>query len=252
MKKLTASGKARLELSESTELSIEDNSDVSVIIRPAGKSKIELLIGKNCLVESYVFQEKEASVVQTNHVGEDSIMRCHSLWLSKGDGKVENILEGSRSQAYDLHIFIEGDKKELHLDAEIKHVGKGTKGNIVVKGIVKDNAVVRLDGMIRVAESGGGAESKLTENVMLLNPGAHAEANPELEILNNDVQSTHAATVSQIDEEKIFYLMSRGVSREKARRMIARGFLESGIEKIENESFRKMFIERAVSALENP
>jgi Fe-S cluster assembly scaffold protein SufB len=87
---------------------------------------------------------------------------------------------------------------------------------------------------------------------MLLNPGAHADANPELEIKNNDVQSTHAATVSPIDEEKIFYLMSRGVSREKARRMIVEGFLEAGIEKIKDENFRKIFIERAVAALENP
>ena len=252
MKKLTASGKSRLEIAESAEVLVEDNSDVAVIIAPGEDSEIVLRIGKNCLVESYVFQEKEASVVQTNHVGEDSIMRSHCLWLSKGSGKVENILEGARAQAYDLHIFVEGDENRLHLDAELRHVGKGTKGNIVVKGIVRDNAIAKLDGMIRVAESGEGAESKLTENVMLLNPGAHAEANPELEIKNNDVQSTHAATVSQIDGEKIFYLMSRGVPREKARRMIVQGFLEAGIEKMENESFRKMFIERAIAALENP
>lgn len=252
MKKLSASGNARLEITESAELTIEDNSGVSVIIRPASDSKITLRIGRNCMVESYVFQEKEAKVVQVNHVGEGSIMRSHCLWLTKGSGKIENILEGRGSEAYDLHIFVEGGSDKLHLDAELRHVGKGTKGNIVVRGIARENAVAKLDGMIRVAESGAKAESKLTENVMLLNPGAHAEANPELEIKNNDVQSTHAATVSQIDQEKIFYLMSRGVPREKARMMIVRGFLEAGAEKIKNESFRKMFMERVLAALENP
>jgi Fe-S cluster assembly scaffold protein SufB len=252
MKKLSASGNDRLEINESAEISIEDNSAVSVIIRPTKSCKVELMIGSNCVVESYVFQEKEANVVQINHVGGDSIMRSCSLWLSKGSGKIENILDGARSQAYDLHIFVEGDSQALHLDAELRHLGKKTKGDIIVRGIVKDSAIAKLDGMIRVAEGGAGAESKLTENVMLLDSGAHAEANPELEILNNDVQSTHAATVSQIDQDKIFYLMSRGLSRESARRMIVEGFLESGAENMGNESFRKMFIERAVSALENP
>jgi Fe-S cluster assembly scaffold protein SufB len=249
MKKLSVSGNSRLELEESAEVSIADNSTASIVIKPSSDAKVKLMIGKNCTVESYVFQEKEANVVQLNIVGEDSVMRSNCLWLSKGDGKIENVLKGARSQAYDLHIFVEGESSNLHLDAELRHVGKSTKGNIVVKGIVKDNAAAKLDGMIRVAETGAGADSKLTENIMLMNPGAHAEANPELEIKNNDVSSTHAATVSQIDEDKIFYLMSRGVSREKARRMIAEGFLESGTGTMENQSFRKMFIERAVAAL---
>jgi Fe-S cluster assembly protein SufD len=78
----------------------------------------------------------------------------------------------------------------------------------------------------------------LTQNVILLNPKSHATANPELEIENNDVSSRHAASVAQIDEEKIFYLMSRGVSREEARKMIVSGFLEAIVEKIEDDEIR--------------
>ena len=73
----------------------------------------------------------------------------------------------------------------------------------------------------------------------LLNSGAHAEANPELEIENNDVQSSHSATVGQINPEKLFYLMARGIVEPQARRLLIEGFLESALPRIENREHRE-------------
>ncbi len=232
----------RIEIVSDSAVDIPDGSSATVVIRPEKDSKVELRIGKGCSVDSYIIQEREASVSQTNHVGESSVVRSHCLWLSGGRGRVHSLLEGRKAEAYDTHLFVERDSDSLSLDTVLKHIAKDTRGDITVKGVVKDKAEARLEGTITVGKGGSGAESLLSEHVMLLNPGAHATASPELEIENDDVSSTHAASVSQIDEKKIFYLMSRGVSREDAKKLIVEGFLDSGIGRIPDKAFRKEFM----------
>lgn len=237
------------EIQGDAQVDIADGSIATIIIKPEKDSKVVLSIGKGCKVRSFVIQEKKASVEQINHVGEDSVIHTYSLWLSDGSGKLLNSLEGARSEAYDVQVFVEKGADRLHLDSVLRHAEKDTKGNILVKGIVRDNAAAKLDGMIKIEKSGGGAESFLSEHVMLLDPGAHATANPELEIENNDVSSRHAASVSQIDSEKIFYLMSRGLSREESRKMIIEGFLESAIADIPEGEMREELMKKTMAAI---
>jgi Fe-S cluster assembly protein SufD len=242
-------GKQEIEISASSVVEVADNSDARIVIRPEADCKVELNIGKGCRLQTYIVQEKNASVEQINHVGPHSVVNTSCIWLSGGVGKVMNSLEGEHSEAYDLHVFVEKGESKLHLDSVLRHAGRDTKGNILVKGIVKDNAAAKLDGMIKIEKNGGGAVSFLSEHVMLLNPGAHATANPELEIENNDVSSRHAASVSQIDEEKIFYLMARGISRADSRKLIIEGFLESAIERVTDGKMKKMLMEKVLGAL---
>jgi len=93
--------------------------------------------------------------------------------------------------------------------------------------------------MEKIEKHASGSNSFLDEHVMLLNPGARADTNPQLEIENNDVSSRHAASVSQIDENKIFYMMARGLKREDARKLIVEGFLGSAVEKIDNKEIKE-------------
>lgn len=249
MRELIISDNECVEVGEDAIISISDNAKPLILIKPQQDVKIELKIGKNCQVKSFVIQEKDASVTQTNHIGEWSTVYSHGFWLSAGTGQIINSLEGSNSEAHDLHVFVEKNSNKLHLDAVLRHANHDTKGSILVKGIVKDNASAKLDGMIKIEKNGNGASSFLSEHVMLLNPGAHATANPELEIENNDVSSRHAASVSQIDEEKIFYLVSRGINREDARKLIVDGFLTSAIEKTAVEELKKELLEKTLSSI---
>ena len=249
MEKKTVSDGERVELRSSAAVEVPDGSRATVVIRPSGRMKVDLALGRGCRVDSFVIQEEAASLEQRNHVGPGSVINTSSVWLSGGEGKVENSLEGEGAKAYDLHVFVERGENRLHLDSVLRHAEKGTKGNILVKGIARESGSARLDGMIKIEKNGGGAESFLSEHVMLLNPGAHATANPELEIENNDVQSRHAASVSRIDEEKIFYLMSRGISREDSKKLIVEGFLESALERIEDPEMRKELTGKVMAAV---
>lgn len=84
---------------------------------------------------------------------------------------------------------------------------------------------MKLFGKIVIDQGAFGCSSFLTQRILLLDPGAKGEAVPELEILNNDVQCSHAASISSIPEEQLHYLMARGLPRKNAAKTIAEGFL---------------------------
>jgi Fe-S cluster assembly protein SufD len=67
----------------------------------------------------------------------------------------------------------------------------------------------------------------------MLSPKAHADSIPGLEILANDVRCTHGATLGRVDREQLFYLMTRGLSRQEAERLIVRGFFQDVLDRIE-------------------
>ncbi len=246
---MTLKGRESLEVKGDALVRVPDGTEGVIIVRPSGEAKVEVRVGKGCRLKIYTLQEAGASIHHVNRVGEGSRVDTFSVWLSGGSGSMLNSLEGPRAEAYDVQVFVEGGEEKLRLDSVLRHASGGTKGNILVKGVVKDAASARLDGMIKIEKDGGGAESFLSEHVILLNPGAHASANPELEIENNDVSSRHAASVSQIEEEKIFYLCSRGLSRVDARKMIVEGFLEAAMDRIPDEGMRKKMMEKAMAAV---
>ncbi len=234
---------------DDTSIELRDNAAVTIIIRPTKDCRIDLKTGNNCRVQSFAIQEHEARIIQSNDIGQDSSSSGFGLWLRTGEYKVTNHLSGKRARADEIHLFV-GDKgDELRIDTTLAHEEKSTKGNILVKGIVKDSARASLEGMIRVAQNGAGAESLLSEHVMLLNKGAHATARPQLEIKNNDVSSRHSASVSEIDEEKIFYLSSRGVDRENAKKLIVEGFLSSAVESIKNEKMKQEISKKLLASI---
>jgi Fe-S cluster assembly protein SufD len=107
------------------------------------------------------------------------------------------------------------------------HAAPHTKARVTLKAVVEDSAHLNLNGLIKVNEAGQDTDSYLSEKVLLLSPKATASAIPNLEILANEVKCSHSATIGPIDEEQLFYLMSRGLSKEKATSLLAEGFLKS-------------------------
>jgi len=236
--------KQRMEISADAELKIADNSEAVIVIRPdkdGGDCTVRLDIGKGCTVTAYTISERKAKINQTNKLKARSSLRSYSLWLSGGEAKTITTLAESGANAREVFVFLAKDSERLVVDSELRHAAPDTRGDILVKGVVKDRARADLGGMIKVMKKGSGAESFLSEHAILLDSGARATADPKLEIENNDVMSRHSASVSQINENKLFYLMTRGLAKDDARSLIVSGFLESAIGRIEDESFRKEF-----------
>lgn len=234
--------KKPLQIYGDTKLRIPDNNRMTFVLRAEEDCSLSLDIGEECVVTCYTITPRKAKITQTNKLGKRSTLRSYSLFLSGGEAKTTTTLSGPEADAREVVVFVGKDDERLVVDSELRHAAPDTKGDILVKGVVRDNARADLGGMIRVEKNGKGAESFLAEHAVLLDSGARATADPKLEILNNDVMSRHSASVSQISENKLFYLMSRGLSRDDARALIVSGFLESAVSRIEDDGFRKEFL----------
>jgi Fe-S cluster assembly protein SufD len=121
---------------------------------------------------------------------------------------------------YDLH-----GKGRSEVSVVLHHLSPHTKATTVLKGVVRDTAFLRLVGRIIIEKDCGDSHSFLTERVLLLSDTAKAETVPDLEIKTDDVSCSHAASLSRIPEEHIFYLMSRGLTRTAAEEAVVKGFL---------------------------
>jgi Fe-S cluster assembly protein SufD len=98
-------------------------------------------------------------------------------------------------------------------------------GEVVIKAVVMDDAILKLRGMIRIEKGAEMCEGFLRQSVLLVGKNSRAEAIPELEIECNEVKASHAASIGRIDEEQLLYLMSRGLTKKESEKLIIKAFL---------------------------
>lgn len=122
-----------------------------------------------------------------------------------------------------------------HIDqrVEVRHSSAHTTSSQLFKGILKDAARGVLNGKIVIERDAQKVVSSQLNHNLLLSKTAEADTKPELEIYADDVKANHGASVGRMDEEKLFYLMSRGIPREQAQQMLAHAFVGDVLMKIE-------------------
>ena len=125
-------------------------------------------------------------------------------------------------------------------DISIRHVAPHTHSKQLFKGVLKGSAYSHFKGKIYVEASAQKTEAYQLNNNLILSDEAKAETLPSLEIFADDVKASHGATVGQIDEESLFYLRSRGLSKEDAKHALIHGFIGEIFVKLP-ESIRKTF-----------
>jgi len=130
---------------------------------------------------------------------------------------------------------------EQHFDntSNTHHAAEDTFGDILFKGALRDVSRLGFEGIIKVDHGAQKTDSYLTMNTLFLSEGARASSIPGLEILADDVRCSHGATVGTVLEEQVFYLMSRGIDRIEAEKLIVGGFFEPVIAEMPLESVRQ-------------
>ena len=116
------------------------------------------------------------------------------------------------------------------------------KSLVLSKGIVSGNGKVLFEGYAKIDQHADDADIFVGEHAIVMNKGAKANLVPNLEIENNNVKAGHAASVQQFDDEKLFYMQSRGLEENEAKKLLIDGFLDSLIEKMDfsmQEEIRK-------------
>lgn len=158
-------------------------------------------------------------------------------------------LAGEGGEAMILGIVVGRNKQSFTLNTLQKHTAGNTMSNLLIKGVFFDESKFRFRGLIEIAKGAQNANAFQQQNNLVLSDKVDVDTRPELEIEANEVRCTHAATVGRIDEEQLYYIMSRGLSRKQAEQLIVRGFLREIVEMVEDKDVRKEVSERIVKLL---
>ena len=143
------------------------------------------------------------------------------------------LLRAAGAQVKATGVFTAKDEQEIVYDTTQEHYAPHTTSDLLFKGALQDSAKSVYVGVVRVEEEARGSSSNQANRNLLLSDKAKATSEPILEILNNDIlRCSHGATVGPVDPEHLFYLVSRGIPRAVAERMLVQGFLGEVLDRL--------------------
>jgi len=151
--------------------------------------------------------------------------------ISKSFLELEMEGEGSKGVLYGLYYGL--GQQKLHMDTWQHHIAPGCTTDLMFKGVLDDRAMAVYRGMIHLEPAAQKTDAYQQNRTLLLSDDATIHSIPGLEILANDVKCTHGSTAGQIDQNMLFYLLSRGVRIFDARKMVMDGFFEEVIVKFD-------------------
>ena len=220
---------------------VEDNAKANLVQElyspQNGKQQayLELLntsIGANSSLDVTSLQMMDQSSInfstRSSHLAQDSKINWYlglfGAMLSRY--RIDYHLNGTGAVANDSEVAFGNNEQSFDLNTIINHNEQSTEGKVVEKSILKNKSKSLFKGMIKINENAAHSNSFLSGRSILLDKDAKSDAIPGLEILTNDVKATHSASVAQMDEEQLFYLGTRCLSKPEAERIIVEGFLE--------------------------
>ncbi len=148
--------------------------------------------------------------------------------------RADCILAGQGSSIRQVEVVYGNGAEKFDNTNFVVHVGRDTTSDLLAKAVMQEKSRSALKGVITIENTALNTDSYLGQYSMLLSKKAKSTAIPSLEIKTNEVQrAKHSASVAQVDEDQLFYLMSRGVPRDHARRMLVEGFLTPIVEQVD-------------------
>jgi len=214
-------------------------------------ANVEIFAGPNAQVRYVSLQDWGRGVthlsVQRARLSRDAQVR--TLAVSFGGDmsrtEVESILAepGAHSEMLGVY-FTDGTQHVDHRSLQ-DHVAPHCTSDLLYKGALRDASRVVYSGLIRIHPGARGSDAYQTNRNVVLSDQAKADSIPNLEIENNDVRCSHAASVGPVDQNEVFYLQSRGIPREEAERLIVTGFFQEVLDRVPLEEIRES-LERAI------
>jgi len=219
-------------------------SDTSVSAHAAFVGVTELLVKANANLKYvslqdfgrnvYDFRHERARIERDGQL--DWIIGTMGSRLTKDFTEME--LDGEGSWGRISGLYFADTNQLIDHDTQQNHNAPHTTSDLLFKGALKQQSRSVWQGMIRVLPHAQKTDGFQANRNLLLSNDARADSIPGLEILANDVRCTHAATVGKLEDEPVFYLMSRGMTREDAERLLIVGFFDPIMDRIPFEGVR--------------
>ena len=193
-------------------------------------ARLRYVTGQGLSEDSYVFATQRAEVAR------DAVLTWAALGFGSATGRIGMYtrLTGPGAEAQVTGAYATRARQHIDYDTTQEHAAPNCISDLAFRGIVGGRSSAVWKGNIIVDPGAQKTDAFQECRNLLLTKKAHADAIPGLEILANDVRCTHAAAVAQIDAEQVFYLRSRGLSAEDAKRLVVEGFLSALVERFED------------------
>ncbi len=173
-------------------------------------------------------------VHQRVRLGRDATSRLGEVGLGGDLGRLDLVvnLEGDGSSSDLVGLYFGERSQTLDYRMVINHVGRSTTSDVFLKGALEDDSQSVFTGLLRIEKDAQKTSTFETNRNLVLSDNAKAHSVPNLEILCDDVVCGHGSSVGPLEEENLYYLMSRGLRRERAERLLIRGFFTEVIDRL--------------------
>ena len=232
---------------------LEENSSLKLIdlVKDKGnKNFINIFynfsLEKNSILKNYKIDQFENDNIRYmfNNIKQSSNSVSETFYLSKGSTFSKNEifcdLKGEHSSAFVNGIFSLNKSKHHEIKAKINHLVENTKSYQLVKSVLENKSRSVYQGKIYVDSKAQKTDGYQLSKAILVDETTEFNAKPELEIYADDVKCSHGSASGSLDENSIFYLMSRGLSYKEARELLVNGFLVEVINQITDEPIKKL------------
>ena len=232
---------------------LEENSSIKIINLSDDNSEKNFInnlfnfnLGKNSILKNYKIDKKSntnikydySSIIQKeNSISETFIFSSGSDYIKN---EVNCNLEGKYSSAFINGIHLLSKNKHHEIRTKTNHLYENTKSYQLIKSVIDDSSKSVYQGKIYVDSKAQKTDGYQLSKAVLLNEQAEFNAKPELEIYADDVKCSHGSASGSLDEDSIFYLMSRGLDKKTAKELLINGFLLDVVEKITDEEIKKL------------
>jgi Fe-S cluster assembly protein SufD len=224
---------------------IEEYTSARPDVRGYTNAAVEIFVEQSAKLEYVSIQElsQETWHFASHHarVGRDAELDwvAGGFGSKKGKIRIQNDLAGQGATSRVTGAYFADGEQHLDYDTFQEHLAPNTESDFAFKGALRESATAVWRGMIRVEKDAQKTNAYQENRNLLLSDTAHADSIPGLEIMANDVRCTHGATLGRVDREELFYLMTRGLSRAQAERLIVRGFFQDVLDRIQLEPVRE-------------
>lgn len=238
-------------------VTIKEGADASLIDRYVSSEGIEHL--SSAVVDLVVEKDAQATwiIIQEECTDATRLARLNVSLAENSDLKIFMLNAGGKLVRQEINVISRGENSNLdikgvnligsntHVDVTtvLSHTVPNTNSSQLFRNIMTGNGKGVFQGQIRVHQIAQKTDAQMACNTLVLSDDAAFYAKPELEIFADDVICAHGATVTELDEDHLFYLRARGVTERTARALLVEAFVDEVVEELEDEAL--------VEALEN-
>jgi Fe-S cluster assembly protein SufD len=236
-----------------TDIVLEKNSSLKLINLFDDNSENNFInivqnfdIAQDAILKNYKIDNKKNSNIKYfyNNINLEKNSISENFIFSTGSKFIKNEINCNLNDEYSS-AFINGiinltNSQHHEIKTNINHLAENTKSYQLIKSVLNDNAKGIYQGKIYVDSKAQKTNGYQLSKALLLSENTEFDGKPELEIYADDVKCSHGATSGNLDEDAIFYLMSRGLSQQQSKKLLINGFLLDAVEKITDEEIKDL------------